>query len=129
GMGMKHGGEQDEHGGSRRMGMGMMHGGGEESEGGGHGMMGMMMAMAHPIHFHGQSFQILSRTVNNSDSAAYASVKDGFIESGWKDTVLVMPGERVRLIKPFQDFKGLFMYHCHNLEHEDMGMMRDFLVE
>lgn len=32
-------------------------------------------------------------------------------------------------IKPFQDFKGLFMYHCHNLEHEDMGIMRDFSVE
>jgi FtsP/CotA-like multicopper oxidase with cupredoxin domain len=43
--------------------------------------------------------------------------------------VLVMPGERVKIIKPFEDFKGLFMYHCHNLEHEDMGMMRDFLVE
>ena len=41
----------------------------------------------------------------------------------------VMPGETVRIIKPFQDFKGLFMFHCHNLEHEDMGMMRDFLVE
>jgi isopropylmalate/homocitrate/citramalate synthase len=53
----------------------------------------------------------------------------GFIEGGWKDTVLVMPGESVKIIKPFQDFKGLFMYHCHNLEHEDMGMMRDFSVE
>ncbi|NBY23883.1 MAG: hypothetical protein EBQ73_13905, partial [Gammaproteobacteria bacterium] len=35
---------------------------------------------------------------------------------------------RVRLIKPFNDFKGVFMYHCHNLEHEDMGMMRKFEV-
>lgn len=135
-MGMMHGGEQQEQGGGHRMGMGMMHGSGDEPEGGGHGMggmmgggMGTMMAMAHPIHFHGQYFQILSRTASTGDSAAYASVKEGFIEGGWKDTVLVMPGERVRLIKPFQDFKGLFMYHCHNLEHEDMGMMRDFLVE
>ncbi|MFM8341480.1 MAG: multicopper oxidase family protein [Methylomonas sp.] len=96
-----------------------------------HGMGGMgggMMAMAHPIHLHGQYFQIFSRQ-QTKPSDAYNSVKDGFIEGGWKDTVLVMPGEEVRIIKPFQDFKGLFMYHCHNLEHEDMGMMREFSVE
>jgi FtsP/CotA-like multicopper oxidase with cupredoxin domain len=90
---------------------------------------GMMMSMAHPIHLHGQYFQILSRTIGSGEGDDYATVKDGFIEGGWKDTVLVMPGESVKIIKPFQDFKGLFMYHCHNLEHEDMGMMRDFLVE
>jgi FtsP/CotA-like multicopper oxidase with cupredoxin domain len=84
--------------------------------------------MAHPIHLHGQSFQILSRTSGNKDSDDYATVKEGFIEGGLKDTVLVMPGESVKIIKPFEDFNGLFMYHCHNLEHEDMGMMRDFLV-
>ena len=119
-------------------GMGMMHGGGMggmggmNHEGGGMGMMGgggMMMAMAHPIHLHGQSFQIVSRSVGAGSEEDYATVKDGFIESGLKDTVLVMPNETVRIIKPFQDFKGLFMYHCHNLEHEDMGMMRDFSVE
>jgi FtsP/CotA-like multicopper oxidase with cupredoxin domain len=105
------------------MGMGRMGGGG------GMGGMGMMMSMAHPIHLHGQQFQIVSRKISAESEADYATVRDGFIVSGLKDTVLVMPGERVRLIKPFQDFKGLFMYHCHNLEHEDMGMMRDFLVE
>jgi len=94
----------------------------------GGGMGGMMMAMAHPIHFHGQQFQILSRSIDMATGDDYATVRDGFIESGLKDTVLVMPGETIRVIKPFQDFKGLFMYHCHNLEHEDMGMMRDFLV-
>jgi len=41
----------------------------------------------------------------------------------------VMPGEKVTLLKPFNDFKGRYMYHCHNLEHEDMGMMRDFLIK
>ena len=43
--------------------------------------------------------------------------------------MLVMPGEEVTIIKPFQDYKGLFLYHCHNLEHENAGMMRQFLVE
>jgi FtsP/CotA-like multicopper oxidase with cupredoxin domain len=84
--------------------------------------------MAHPIHLHGQYFQILSRS-NENPSDDYNTVKDGFVDNGFKDTVLVMPGERIKIIKPFQDFKGLFMYHCHNLEHEDMGMMREFLVE
>jgi len=120
------------HGMMGRMGGGMMgrHGGrGMMGMGGGMGGMGMMMAMAHPIHLHGQQFQIVSRSIDAGMDENYATVRDGFIDSGLKDTVLVMPGERVRIIKPFQDFKGLFMYHCHNLEHEDMGMMRDFLVE
>ena len=127
--------------GHKGRGMGMMGGmnhGNEEPKTESHGMgmggggmsgMGMMMSMAHPIHLHGQQFQIVSRSVGADQEAAYATVRDGFIDSGLKDTVLVMPGETVRIIKPFQDFKGLFMYHCHNLEHEDMGMMRDFLVE
>ena len=122
--GMKHG-DDNQKGGGQGMGGMMGMGGGM----GGMGGMGMMMSMAHPIHLHGQQFQIVSRSISGDEEADYATVREGFIESGLKDTVLVMPGERVRIIKPFQDFKGLFMYHCHNLEHEDMGMMRDFLVE
>jgi FtsP/CotA-like multicopper oxidase with cupredoxin domain len=110
-------------------GMGMMgHGMGGMRQGGMGGGMGMMMSMAHPIHLHGQAFTIISRTIATGNEKHYATVRDGFIDNGLKDTVLVMPGETVRIIKPFQDFKGVFMYHCHNLEHEDMGMMRDFLV-
>ncbi|MDP3334898.1 MAG: multicopper oxidase domain-containing protein [Methylococcaceae bacterium] len=145
GQGMQHGGDGNAEGSHKMGGMGMMrgmnHGGDNNVEGGDHQMgrmgmmggmgggMGMMMSMAHPIHMHGQSFQIISRTIENGESEDYATVKDGFIEGGLKDTVLVMPGERVKVIKPFQDFKGLFMYHCHNIEHEDMVMMRDFLIE
>lgn len=93
------------------------------------GGMGMMMSMAHPIHLHGQQFQILSRLIKEQHGSGYETVKDGFVNNGWKDTVLVMPGEEVTIIKPFQEYTGLFLYHCHNLEHEDMGMMRNFLVE
>jgi FtsP/CotA-like multicopper oxidase with cupredoxin domain len=39
-----------------------------------------------------------------------------------------MPGEKVSVIRRFADFTGLFLYQCHNLEHEDMGMMRNFRV-
>lgn len=94
-------------------------------DGGMHGMMGM----PHPMHLHGEQFQIVKREVNSGVRSNYESVANGFVDNGWKDTVLVMPGEKVTLLKPFNDYKGLFMYHCHNLEHEDMGMMRDFLIQ
>ncbi|MEY3281934.1 MAG: hypothetical protein RL674_1919 [Pseudomonadota bacterium] len=94
----------------------------------GGGMGGMNMTMPHPIHLHGQQFEIISRSISG-DTSDYDTVREGFIDSGLKDTVLVMPMERIKMIKPFQDFKGLYLYHCHNLEHEDMGMMREFLVE
>jgi FtsP/CotA-like multicopper oxidase with cupredoxin domain len=121
-----------EMGGMGRMGMmgggGMMRGRmGGMGMGRGMGMMGMM-SMAHPIHLHGQQFEIVERSFAGDDDA-YATIREGFIDSGLKDTVLVAPGERLRIVKPFGDFKGRFMYHCHNLEHEDAGMMREFSVE
>jgi len=93
-----------------------------------HRSMGMM-AMPHPMHLHGEQFQIIKREINPRHQAAHATVSEGLVDSGWKDTTLVMPGEKVTFLKPFNDFKGMFMYHCHNLEHEDMGMMRDFLIK
>lgn len=85
-------------------------------------MMGM--AMAHAMHVHGLQFRILGRFGD-----AYDSVKDGLVDEGWKDTVLVMPGERVRILLKFADYAGLFLYHCHMLEHEDAGLMRNYRVE
>ena len=89
------------------------------NQGGGMGMMGMMN-MPHPIHLHGMQFQVLERS---------GVEHQGYVDEGWKDTVLLMPGERVRLLVRFGDYPGLFLYHCHNLEHEDMGMMRNYLIE
>ncbi len=91
------------------------------------GMHGMM-AMPHPMHLHGEQFQIVKREINSRATSTYKTVSAGFIDKGWHDTALVMPGEKVTILKPFNDFKGLFMYHCHNLEHEDLGMMRDYLI-
>ena len=48
-------------------------------------------------------------------------------ERGWKDTVLVAPKEKVQVIMKFEQ-KGKFVLHCHNLEHEDDGMMLNFEV-
>lgn len=97
------------------------------SQGQGMGMMGAM-GMAHPMHIHGQQFQILERAVREDRRKVYESVAPGFVDEGWKDVVLVLPGEKVTLLKRFDDFTGLFLYHCHNLEHEEMGMMRNFKV-
>jgi len=93
------------------------------------GMMEGGMQMPHPFHIHHLQFNILERDVSGVNSRIWNSVKDGFIDEGWQDTVLLMPGMSVKLIMRFEDFKGLFLYHCHNLEHEDMGMMRNFKVE
>jgi FtsP/CotA-like multicopper oxidase with cupredoxin domain len=100
-----------------------------EFDNGFHGGMHGMMSMPHPMHLHGEQFQIVKREVSSRAKSNYRTVAAGLIDKGWKDTVLVMPGEKVTVLKPFNDFTGLFMYHCHNLEHEDMGMMRDFLIQ
>jgi FtsP/CotA-like multicopper oxidase with cupredoxin domain len=88
------------------------------------GMMGM--PMAHPIHLHGKQFRVLSRT--QTAGAAAQSIREGIIDDGWQDTVLVLPGETVRIQAHFTEHPGLYLYHCHTLEHEDMGMMRNFRV-
>ena len=91
--------------------------------------LGGMMAMAHPIHLHAGQFQVLEREVAPQWRAAADTLRAGLVDEGWKDTFLLLPGERVRLRMRFERYAGLFLYHCHNLEHEDAGMMRNFLVE
>ncbi|MBI4206169.1 MAG: multicopper oxidase domain-containing protein [Betaproteobacteria bacterium] len=87
-----------------------------------------MMMMAHPIHVHNLQFQVLERRADPRFAAIRDSLGAGFLDEGWKDVVLVMPGERVKLLMKFTDHTGLYLYHCHILEHEDMGMMRNYLV-
>ena len=72
----------------------------------------------HPMHLHGVFFQVLGRSGGRGNLIAS--------ENGWKDTVLVMPGETVRVIVPFENNTGKFVFHCHNLEHEDDGMMLQY---
>jgi FtsP/CotA-like multicopper oxidase with cupredoxin domain len=46
-------------------------------------------------------------------------------DMGWKDTVLVAPGETVRVLIRYHDYWGDYVHHCHNREHEDKGMMQN----
>lgn len=91
--------------------------------------MGMMMAGAHVMHVHLVRFRVVERGHDGRFAAAYATVADGLVDEGWKDTVLVMPGETVKVRATFGDFTGTYLYHCHMLEHEDQGMMRNFRVD
>jgi blue copper oxidase len=84
--------------------------------------------IAHPMHIHNVQFNVIDRQSNMSASADYQTIRAGFVDEGWKDTVLVMPGERVRILVKFLTYSGMFMYHCHILEHESMGMMRNLMV-
>jgi FtsP/CotA-like multicopper oxidase with cupredoxin domain len=84
--------------------------------------------IAHPMHIHNVQFNIVERQSSMSGSSDYQTIKAGFVDEGWKDTVLVMPGERVRLLVKFLTYDGMYMYHCHILEHESMGMMRNLMV-
>ena len=91
------------------------------------------IGMPHPMHIHGFSFQVLERTGSPRQVAATARFGKGRTVSdlGWKDTVLVWPGETVRIAIDFaHDFPGnqTYLFHCHNLEHEDAGMMINFRV-
>jgi FtsP/CotA-like multicopper oxidase with cupredoxin domain len=79
-----------------------------------------MSPVAHPFHAHAIQWQVLDRNGHPPSGA----------ESGWKDTVLLWPGETVRMIGHFgpRNF-GKYVYHCHILEHEDAGMMGLFEVQ
>ena len=92
------------------------------------------LGMPHPMHIHGFSFQVLERL--NSPAQVSSSARFGKGRTagdlGWKDTVLVWPGETVRIAIDFtHDFPGdqTYLLHCHNLEHEDAGMMINFRVQ
>ncbi|MFD9393194.1 multicopper oxidase family protein [Streptomyces sp. NPDC060000] len=68
---------------------------------------------AHNFHMHLVQFRVLER----------GGAAPGPAESGLKDTVVLQPGETVRLQATFDTYAGQFVYHCHMLDHSAMGMM------
>jgi spore coat protein A len=73
----------------------------------------------HSIHIHLAHFQVLSR----NDRAP------GPYDAGWKDTVDIRPAEAVVIVARFTGYRGRYVMHCHNLEHEDMAMMATVAVQ
>nr|WP_042186346.1 multicopper oxidase domain-containing protein [Kibdelosporangium sp. MJ126-NF4]CEL17219.1 Multicopper oxidase [Kibdelosporangium sp. MJ126-NF4]CTQ91551.1 Multicopper oxidase [Kibdelosporangium sp. MJ126-NF4] len=72
----------------------------------------------HPVHLHLAHFQVVKRGGGGPQKR----------DSGWKDTVDIRPYETVEVLARFDGYRGRYMMHCHNLEHEDMAMMADFIV-
>lgn len=77
----------------------------------------MMSTAGHPFHIHSTQFRILS--INNESPPKNLQ--------GLKDTVYIKNGDRVELLVQFKH-RGIFMYHCHILEHEEAGMMAQIEV-
>jgi len=88
-----------------------------------------MDQMVHPMHIHGVQFQVVERQIAPQFQSVWETVRAGYVDEGWKDTVTLWPGERVKLLMRFEDFPGMYLYHCHNLEHEDQGLMRNYLIQ
>jgi hypothetical protein len=79
-------------------------------------MMMMSMMDPHPIHLHLVQIHI-------------DGVPSGSLEDGWKDVVMIPAGGRQRSITAhFDGGPGIYMMHCHNLEHEDWDMMLQFEI-
>ena len=83
---------------------------------------------AHPIHLHLVQFQIVEREVFDPAAGMPGTVYGPAPgETGLKDTVIAYPGEITRIRAKF-DIAGLYVWHCHILEHEDNEMMRPYYV-
>ena len=85
-------------------------------------------SMPHAMHLHGFHFEVRERETSPDFVKALAIDEHGRLATdlGHKDTVLVWPGESVRVAVRFDlPFAGdqTYVFHCHNLEHEDGGMM------
>ena len=72
----------------------------------------------HPVHLHLAHFQVLSRGEKGP----------GPYDGGWKDTIDLQRDETAEIIPRFTGFRGRYVFHCHNLEHEDMAMMGNLEV-
>ncbi len=72
--------------------------------------------MNHPVHIHLAQFQVLGAAGSQPEYM------------GQKDTFVVRPMSTIRVIGKFSTYTGRYVFHCHNLEHEDFAMMANFEV-
>jgi spore coat protein A len=72
----------------------------------------------HPVHLHSATMQVVTRN----------GQPPGPFDQGWKDTVLIGPKNTVQVAVRFTGSPGRYMFHCHNLEHEDMAMMANYRI-
>src|SRR5699024_2062614 len=78
----------------------------------------MMGGLVHPLEIQGEQLKVVA--VNGEEPPAHLQ--------GYKDTISIEPGDTAKLAVKFEE-KGIYMYHCHILEHEDNGMMGQIEVK
>lgn len=95
----------------------------------------------HPIHLHHSYMQLIARKpLDPTQPPILVEVDNN--EMGWKDTIRVNPLQKTSVLVQFDDgarykqageksykYTGHYVWHCHILEHEDMGMMRPLEIE
>jgi spore coat protein A len=81
---------------------------------------------AHPIHLHLVRFEVVGRQAIGGGPSIVGNAPQAW-ESGFKDTVIAYPGE-ITTVKALFDIPGLYVWHCHIVEHEDNEMMRPYVV-
>jgi spore coat protein A len=85
-------------------------------------------ADAHPIHVHLVKYRVVDREAFDPETGTLLGPRPAEVtEAGWKDTVIAYPGEVTRFKATF-DIAGLYVWHCHIVEHEDNEMMVPFCV-
>ncbi|MDB6055128.1 MAG: Spore coat protein [Verrucomicrobiales bacterium] len=72
----------------------------------------------HPVHIHLIQFQVLELNGIAQDPSVH----------GWKDTLLAPPNGQITVAARFKGYTGKYLFHCHNLEHEDLGMMANYEI-
>jgi len=72
----------------------------------------------HPMHIHLVQFQVVDINGVPQDPARH----------GWKDTFVAPPNGEITVAARFDGYLGKYLFHCHNLEHEDLGMMADYEI-
>lgn len=84
---------------------------------------------AHPIHLHLVRFEVIERQAVDPITLALVGTAAAAAptEAGYKDTVIAYPGQVTRIKAKF-DIAGLYVWHCHIVEHEDNEMMRSYTV-
>ena len=85
-------------------------------------------ADAHPIHLHLVRFQVIERRLIDAGIPPAPPTPPEPYETGYKDTVIAYPGQVTRVRACF-DISGLYVWHCHIVEHEDNEMMRPYFVD
>ncbi|HMP82204.1 MAG TPA: multicopper oxidase family protein [Verrucomicrobiota bacterium] len=72
----------------------------------------------HPIHIHLIQFQVLDINGVPQDPSLH----------GWRDVLVAPPNGHMTVVARYAGYTGRYLFHCHNLEHEDLGMMADYEI-